>query len=340
MFAHANVSFIYLLILDSRRDRNKPPQSSGRDKFQPSENPLVPRPLPVWSTALANVDRTLPTESSTTDKAYILPEPDLIVGPKSEDRQALYLFNWLRYRLPLIHRLVSSSSQAKPFEPQFWRTLLNLPATDDYRSLANGNAGSGVRQGKTFDRVSIIRELLKGCLDDAVGVSISVQAPGRVQWRGQTISATLLPPLKIVHEILLEVSEINFRFEFVALDCRAHVPSKSGPRVVFEDCRDVISRCFPGKGWSMVAVEWADAHGGIGSLRWQSRAPFVLAMRDVMKTWKGYDAIKISSEKQLDDLSLQEYMDIEAAVASFYTQSFYDFFGRAAVLPRSLDLSA
>jgi hypothetical protein len=45
-----------------------------------------------------------------------------------------------------------------------------------------------------------------------------------INWQGQTISSTYVPPVQVAQEILWEIYELNFRFEFKALDRRAHIP--------------------------------------------------------------------------------------------------------------------
>ena len=65
-----------------------------------------------------------------------------------------------------------------------------------------------------------------------------------INWQGQTIPLTHVPPVQVVQEILWEIYELNFWFEFKALDHRAHIPvgEVDGP-----SCDQLMLACFPGR---------------------------------------------------------------------------------------------
>ncbi len=73
------------------------------------------------------------------------------------------------------------------------------------------------------------------------------------------------------------------------------------------------------------------------------RAPFIIAMKNVVRTWTGFEKVlrgcgqvDLNANQDVAAYSESEINAMELALATFYTQSFYDFFGRAAVIPRRL----
>jgi hypothetical protein len=86
------------------------------------------------------------------------------------------------------------------------------------------------------------------------------------------------------------------------------------------------------------------AHQGLAASRWQDHAPFILAVRNVVCTWPGFDKVKercsavvLVESQDVECYSESEIEAMELAIATFYTQTFYDFFGRAAIIPCRLE---
>ena len=59
-------------------------------------------------------------------------------------------------------------------------------------------------------------------------------------------------------------------------------------------------------------------------------------MRTVMQAWRGFNGAQFHVTKGVDGLSEREFREVEWAVAHFYTQSFFDHFARAAIVPHTL----
>ena len=136
----------------------------------------------------------------------------------------------------------------------------------------------------------------------------------------------------MAQEILWEIYELNFRFEFKALDHRAHIPvgGVDGPP------RDqLILACFPGQ-TSLPVAPITSAREGLGAIEWRARRCSIIAMRTVMQTWRGFNGAQFHITKGVDDLSEREFHEVEWAVAHFYTQSFFNHFARAAIVPHTL----
>jgi len=59
-----------------------------------------------------------------------------------------------------------------------------------------------------------------------------------------------------------------------------------------------------------------------------------------MRGWKGNVPVQVSSnEKLIEQYSIIELTALERAVARFYTQSFFNFFGHAAIVPHGVQIS-
>lgn len=127
-----------------------------------------------------------------------------------------------------------------------------------------------------------------------------------------------------MQEILWEISELNFWVELSVLDHYASgLPS--------DGCRSLVLQCFPSCPGNLYAVDFDRASLGLAAPEIHQRAPYFKRLYDLMKDWKNNDPIspilakEISTDSELDDF--------EVRLARYYTQIYYEFFGRACTLP-------
>ena len=100
--------------------------------------------------------------------------------------------------------------------------------------------------------------------------------------------------------------------------------------------QDQVVACFPGHGPLLVA-DPSLANQGLAALSITDRAPYLLTLKRLMKGWKGNAPVQIGhDEKSIEQYSVVELTVLECAVAKFYMQSFFNFFGRAAIVPHGL----
>lgn len=313
------------LIVDKKPQAHNP--KGGRNKFVEPASPLIPPPIPVWRDALLAVD-TNPSNCisnpSSSDNGYIFPDPGLFVGVTTPEKQALYFQNWLKYRTEIIFRLVSDKSSARPVSNHLWRTLLNFGDTPVAEGLTT----------KTAKRRLEILELLGNCINEE-GISLtSSSSPSDIFWRDQQLASGSIPQENIGQEILWELFELNFRFEFLALDRRA-----CSSAIEDETARqDGLLACFVGhRGGSLLLADIEFADKGLASKSWSDRVPYLLAMRRLMKDWRGApQSLTDFTELRPTDYSEAEVILLERTMALFYTQSFFNHFGRAAMVPHRL----
>lgn len=305
----------------------------GRNKFVEPDSPLIPPPIAAWRIALENVDvdpQNLVSNNRPSDSGYVFPDPGLFIGVTTAERQATYLTNYLIHRSELIFRLSNSNSSASPISNSLWRTFLTYGS----QPLA-----PNASQTQAANRRKVVMDILANC-SEGTGVDASPKVqPTSFVWRDTQVSLGTMPSLTICREILWELYELNFRFEFLGLDRRAHVSKGNASASDLRGREDLIGKCFarpPGSSLLVADVEYGNK--GLAAESWSDRVPYVLAMRDVMKTWSGQRPQEFSRvlSTRPEQPSEQVLLALESAVARFYTQMFFNHFGRAAIVPHRL----
>ncbi|KAF8064950.1 hypothetical protein FPV67DRAFT_1419227 [Lyophyllum atratum] len=312
------------------------PSRSGRNKFTEPFSPFLPPAIEAWRDALEVVDvdpANVCYATTPADAGYILPEPGLFIGVSSEDRRTHYIHNWLRNRAALLFRLVAPNANARPISVSLWRTLLNFGAAPDDRNRENAAHHETLARKRHDEIISILGNAVT---ETGVEVNSSTVVPS---WKGEKLLTTDPLRLRMVHEILWELYDLNFRSEFVALDCRistlVNTPLQDR-RDILQDRRDLIRACFPLKHSTLDEHVSRDAEG-LAAVRLSGRAPYLLAMVKVMKSWVGCPpSLKDLPEKPSTGYREFEIAEVERVVTRFYTQSFFNYFARAPVVPHRL----
>jgi hypothetical protein len=309
--------------------------------------------IPAWRDALKNVVFNSTRDASLIQGAqgYAFPDPGLFFGVTTAEAQAKFFYNWLKYRPALIYRLAGHNSNAKPLSSQGWRTMLHLPIPGlevpphrhptSSSTLPKKPSAGRPEQTASAKRLEVIHSLLQDCLN-VDSVQVNETPTNGLMWQEQRLSPGELPDQRVAQEILWELFELNFRLEFMALDSRAHTPLTVPTNGLSRE--DLLLKCFPGNvGGFFLVAPTEFAHQGLAASTWQERAPFVVAVKNVVCTWSGFDKVKehcnavdLGQNKDVECYSESEIDAMELAMANFYTQSFYNFFGRAAVIPRRL----
>ena len=89
----------------------------------------------------------------------------------------------------------------------------------------------------------------------------------------------------MAQEILWEIYELNFWFEFKALDHRAHIAvgGVDGP-----PHDQLILACFLEQ-TSLPVAPITSTCEGLGAIEWRARWCSIIAMWTVMQTWRGFN---------------------------------------------------
>ncbi|KAJ7016030.1 hypothetical protein C8F04DRAFT_1105005 [Mycena alexandri] len=277
-----------------------------RDKFTRLDILEMPPAIVSMATALAQVDRGIvPYTSNDTDKRYILPEPALLVHTAPERRRHKFLYHWTLLADGFIYML---TRQPQLLRPQEWRDLLEGLIEE------RGAPGS-----KTQRRSAKLQDLIRPALEASNVTTIS----------NFPASLESVPEFSLARtrEIVWQVAETSFRFEFSSLDKRA-----SG-----RDRLDEVKRCFAGH--MLIGAPLEMSTQGWASTSVEERHRYVARTAALMLAWTTKsnrpNIIRRVAERHL--WSPAEMENLETAVCRYYTQAFWEYFGRAAVVPLRLD---
>ncbi|KAJ7158052.1 hypothetical protein B0H12DRAFT_1083385 [Mycena haematopus] len=292
----------------SRDERNHERYSPWRDKFIAlGGRPEMPATIPHWEKALAAVDRSRPPLFSNT--YYVLPEPALLASPEDVGQHQLRLHHFLMLHDALLYRIAHLPAPKVLISSQEWRDILAGKVTTQGRDHT-----------KQRQRTNKIDELLRPAL----------VASGIHGQRDFPADRDKIAPISDTRaqEIIWEVAETNFRFEFVALDKRA-----SG-RYHTEEC----TRCFAGG--MLMRIPTTLGRRGLASTDLHERHPCTVRLARLMCDWK---VPRVDTPRDIREApsthcwTETQMRELELTVAKHYTQVFYLLFGRAAVIPMRLE---
>ncbi|KAJ7076149.1 hypothetical protein B0H15DRAFT_864487 [Mycena belliarum] len=277
-----------------------------RDKFARLAVAEMPPYIVSMANALASVDRSVvPYTSNAADRRYVLPEPALLVNSTSERRRR-FLHHWTLLADGFIYML--TQRQPLLLSGQEWRDILE--------GLMNERGPPGSRRNR---RSSKLEEHIRPALEASNVTSLEGFPVPLDQLRHFTLKET--------HEIVWQVAETGFRLEFCALDRRA-----SGQERV-----DDVRGCFAGHMLVGAPLHLGKQGWASGSL--EERHRYVGRTACLMLDWTSKTACPdvIRRVKEHSRWSLDRMQELETAVCGYYTQSFWEYFGRAAVLPMRLE---
>ncbi|KAJ6467228.1 hypothetical protein DFH09DRAFT_1059509 [Mycena vulgaris] len=288
----------------------KPPLNpTGRDKFVVLQVKEMPDAIQAWATALGHVNRSVPSISTQqTDRNYLLPEPALLVTSQFEVIRQRRVHHWVLLRDLFIYLIGVKNSQAMLLTSQEWRDVL------DGKLEARGLASS--RTGKRSRRLAaLIKTVVEACEMDKL--------------EGIPVPEGSFPPYSAsrMREILWELAETNFRFELSALDIRASKKERARP----------VSFCYAGG--TLLGIDLELARRGLASPSLRERHRYHVRLAALMLDWetpRARPAVITAMVPLRTEWTEPAMQELENAVAQYYTQSFYDLFGRAAVIPMCL----
>jgi hypothetical protein len=130
-----------------------------------------------------------------------------------------------------------------------------------------------------------------------------------------------MPPQSTVQGILWELYELNFHFELIALDRRMSNGAHD----------NLIAACFPNSDGGMTFVALLLSTRGLATDDWHACLPYVKAFINIMYTWNVRHPQAFRYVEQL--MTKDQFLELEKAAVCFYTQSFFDVFGRAPIVP-------
>lgn len=174
-----------------------------------------------------------------------------------------------------------------------------------------------------------VKEVVGKCLEV---FSVEVSAPHEVQatWRGITYAEDNIPD-SVKKEVLYDLYEHGFYFDLLLLDQMAS--GKKDPALRSQYIRGSLAI-----GWSLqYPADMSFANKGLFSQSQQDRLTHLVILRRLMQDWEvEYPRPHALTIRPTRALTEPEIVALEAAVAEFYTAAFYEYFGRAAIVPHRL----
>ena len=148
----------------------------------------------------------------------------------------------------------------------------------------------------------------------------------------------------IVKQIVWELYELNFRFEFRALDRLLRGDLTSVMRGVAEggsSVRTKVQSCFPGAVGNPSEIGLSKANCGLAAASISHRARYFCRMCEVIKDWPGgsHGEMFLTGKVKFADYMDNDLEAMEKWATRFYYQAFYEKFGRPQLLPHRLNAS-
>jgi hypothetical protein len=236
------------------------------------------------------------------------------LGAEKEWKSAAYFKQWEHIRNVWLLRIFSS--RATPCTPQEWRNILSLGIIPS----------KSTNHTVTSEAIEKVRNLIGDCLT-AAGVSERSLA---MPLRGDEELELLRVDPRRGQVLIWELCELNFRWELQALDRRL-VKIDGNERLRRQH---MLLRCFSIDYDCITSVNESLAQTGLAAPTFTKRFPYIQALSALMHDWP---LPKPSSWSSCPNPVVSPIGDKwEKDVVRFYAQTFYDYFGRPAVLPRTL----
>ncbi|KAJ6556480.1 hypothetical protein B0H10DRAFT_1967638 [Mycena sp. CBHHK59/15] len=276
------------------------------DKFAPVVAPEMPPSIVSMVNALAQVDRgVVPYTSNQADKHYFLPEPALFVTTTNPLRRRKFLHHWNLLSDGFIYMLAH--------HPQ-------LLGQQDWRDILEGLITKcGAPDSRAYRRSKRLEQTLRPVLE----------ACGLQSFEDFPITSECVPEfsLKQTREIIWQVAETSFRFEFCSLDQQASEKQRLSQ----------VKECFAGH--MLVGMPWDMSKCCWAAPTLEERHRYVMRTATLMLDWTTKltrpNIIRGIAERH--QWSLADMQTLETAICRHYTQAFWEHFGRAAVLLMRLD---
>ena len=291
----------------------------------------MPSCLDSWIYALETVDRRperlySAKKLSDNDGRYAFPEPGIFCSGDKPDRRNKFLAVWEILYPIVINRMSSDMGSINLLSNEQWRIL-----------LAGRQPNDKTRRGSM--RISITDLLTP----DAAAVGIDLSQTHEVPVREYSI--------REAQEKLWELPELSFRFDLIMLDCKAFSARELRWQLANDEYKPqawsplirepLIMACFPfgpSDPRHLAFVHVDHARRGLASPAIQDRLRYLTALRAVMGEWDGFEIHDLGRlQIPTEDAPENEMRHYERVTACFYTQSYFRFFGRAAIIPMYLE---
>lgn len=303
---------------------------------------MVPPDIPAWTAALRAVDRSstrIRPDLPRQENGYAFPDPNSLAALPPA-KQAQKICAWLSLRPATFARVFVQAGRKVPVgSGAVWRiaTDFNQVAAISNNSSPTVNTDQMTKAAKLQEAVrqlfgEELLERLRGDVDQVEWHEATLQVRGH--------SIVNLDP-SIVKEVIWELFEHNFRYEIVALDMAA-APSEWRDEESAVVRRDKIRQVFGHDGKFVI---WSDpfpsVNIGLQAKTLEDKRFELNTLRQVCISWPGVppNLVVCNAYNAYNDrptfINLEK---LEADLAKFYCQTFFDFFGRPPIVPHRIPL--
>ena len=280
---------------------------------------MMPSSIPAWKDALIELSQLHDEPREGVNSGYALPDPGLLVSPQNDETKASYFSTWLKVHDVMIHRIHASRPSVDPIANRHWRHILGLQKT----TVTDGTKEARVRQ-------TLLKVLQDASKLAETEIDFEKLAFIPAVWRGIEMPPNRLPELHIAKQILWELYEINFRLEFTSMDS---VLCKSGE--LREDRQILIDNLCWYNG--TITPDWDSSDKGLNAKDLLARAEQLSGLHTIMSSWSGPRPPSLLKPfPKVSESDVGQLEQVERELASFYVQSFFRIFGRAAMTPHHL----
>ena len=330
----------------------------NRDKFKEVTSPLLTNAGVNWVDALRNVGRqALPKKIdhpwSNLFRGYVF--PDYFYFANNYDQRphhmASLLVVWLFIRPGWKAKFSAGGNFSDSLNgggklkgtpsPQQWKDFLGRIGVS--LGIEPTNAAQPQHHSRPVVKKQKVRET-KAFEDDFDFQVDTSKWPIDLYWdgglvRGRDVAFSVPLGVSTLREVVWELCENNWRMECLTLD-RCVVPREKMTTMEQSERDTKVGRVFPSSQFIIHQMPMRDE--GLGALRWNDRAEFVEAFRQLLCDWPGRDAQRLATMIALQTdgpgqghtASQQEVAAVEAVAYPFYFRTFLQYFGRAATIPR------
>lgn len=223
------------------------------------------------------------------------------------DRVRKFLHHWMLLRDAFMYMLS---------QPQHTQTL----SGQEWRDVLWGLMHERGHDGKRTHRRSVaIQERIRPALD----------LSNVTDMQGFPVPDKDVPEFTIeqTHEILWQTAETSFRVEFAALDKRASR----------QDRLHDVKHCFAGG--MLISPPLKLSKQGLAAASLDERHRYFARAAKLMLDWTTKSPRPNIFRRVTDHVNWTALLkeELEMAVSKYYTQAFWEYFGRAAIIPMRLE---
>jgi hypothetical protein len=179
----------------------------------------------------------------------------------------------------------------------------------------------------TEEALQQVRLLIGDCLNAAGLVEHSLAAPPLEQ---SDLESQMVDDRK-ARLVIWELSEYNFRWELQALNRRLYDRKRFNPL----ERQEMLLHCFSSLYDGIAGIHFSLARTGLAAPRFADRLPYLQALWMLMDVWP-LEKPKSWLFCPKNPVFSPEGDKWERELVRFYAQTFFDHFGRPAVLPLTL----